>query len=56
MELEQHHAVKFLQIKGLKLDEIATELFNTYGRDVYAPPSTKYSLYQTKLGRTDLQM
>jgi hypothetical protein len=34
IELEQHHVIKFLEIKGLRLDEIATELFNIYSWDV----------------------
>jgi hypothetical protein len=29
MELKQRHVIKFLHVKDLKLDEIATELFNT---------------------------
>jgi hypothetical protein len=27
----------FVHVKGLRLDEIATELSNTYGQDAYAP-------------------
>jgi transposase len=55
MELEQRYVIRFLQVKGLKLNEIATELPNTYGRDASAPPSIKYWLHQIKLGRTDLK-
>jgi hypothetical protein len=33
MELKQRHVIKFLHIKSLKLNEIATEFSNTYGRD-----------------------
>jgi hypothetical protein len=29
MELEQRHGIKFLHVKNLKLDEIATELSGT---------------------------
>jgi hypothetical protein len=42
MELEQYHVIKFLHVKCLKLDEIATELSNTDGRNVHAPLSIKY--------------
>jgi hypothetical protein len=42
-------------MQSLKLDEIATELFNTDDRDVHAPPNIKYWLHRIKLGRTDLQ-
>jgi DUF1365 family protein len=42
MELNQRHAITFLHVKGLKLDEIAAELSNTYGRDTYVLPSIKY--------------
>jgi uncharacterized protein (DUF2132 family) len=42
MELKQRHVIKFLHGKGFKLDEIATELSNTYGWDEYAPPGIKY--------------
>jgi hypothetical protein len=44
MEPGQRHIMKFLHIKSLKLDEIATELFDTYGLDAYAPPSRKFLL------------
>jgi hypothetical protein len=46
MELEQRHIIKFLHLKGLKLDDIATELANVYGKDPYANPSIKYRLHQ----------
>jgi hypothetical protein len=55
MELEHRHVFKFLHAKGLKLDEIAMELSDTYGRDAYAPVSIKYWLHQGRLGRADLQ-
>jgi hypothetical protein len=45
MELERRHVLKFLHVKDLKADKIASELSSTYGRDAYAPPSIKYQLY-----------
>jgi hypothetical protein len=42
MELEKPRVLKLLDVKSLKIDEIATELSNTYGPDAYAPPSIKY--------------
>jgi hypothetical protein len=38
--MEQRHVIKFMQVKGLKLDEIAMELSNAYGRSASTPPST----------------
>jgi hypothetical protein len=39
---EEHHFIKFLHVNGLKFDEIATELSNTYGQDTCAPLTIKY--------------
>jgi hypothetical protein len=36
MELERRHVINVLQVKGLKLLEIAKALSNAYGRDAYA--------------------
>jgi hypothetical protein len=55
VELEQRDMIKILHVKGLKLDESATELSSTDGQAASAPPSIKYRLHQIKLGRTDLQ-
>jgi hypothetical protein len=55
MELEQQHIIKLLHLKGLKLQETATELSNAYGQDAYAKPSIKYWPSQIRLGRNDLQ-
>jgi hypothetical protein len=55
MELEQRHMIKFLHLKGLKLQEIATELSSAYGQNAHARRNIKYWLHQIKLGRTDLQ-
>jgi hypothetical protein len=54
MEVEQPCIIKFLHLKGLKLEDIAVELFTLYGEDAYTWPNIKYWLYQLKLGRTDL--
>jgi hypothetical protein len=56
MELEEHHVIKFLHVKGTKLNEIAPEPSGPYDRDVYFPPSMKYWLHQIRLGRTVLQI
>jgi hypothetical protein len=45
MEPERRHIIKFLHLKGLKLDDIVTELSDMYGHDAYAKPSIKYWLY-----------
>jgi hypothetical protein len=45
-----------LEVKGLKLAEIAPELSNTYGRDAYASPSIKYWLHQIKLNDIDFKI
>jgi hypothetical protein len=45
MKLKDRHLIEFLHVKGLKVDEIATELSNIYGRDVYSPPNIKYWRY-----------
>jgi transposase len=57
MELEQRRIIKFWHLKGLKLQEIATELFSAYIHmaRMRARPSIKYWLHQIKLERTDLQ-
>jgi hypothetical protein len=55
MEMEQRHVIKFLDVKGLKLDGVTTQLSTTYDQDADAPPGIKYLLHQIKLGRTDLQ-
>jgi hypothetical protein len=55
MDLEQHHIIKFLGIKGLELGEIPKALSSVYDLHAYTPPSTKYGHYQIKLGRTDLR-
>jgi hypothetical protein len=52
--LEQRHIIKFLHLKGLKLDDIVTELSDMYGQDAYAKPSIKYWLHQLRLRRKDL--
>jgi hypothetical protein len=54
MELKQHHVIRFVRIKGLKLGGIGQELSSAYGPDVYTPPSIQYWLHEIKLGRTDL--
>jgi hypothetical protein len=54
MELEQRHIIKFLHLKGLKLDDLVTELSDMYGQDAYAKPSIKYELHQLRLGRNNL--
>jgi hypothetical protein len=54
MDLEQRHVIRFLHLKGLKLDVIAVKFVDTYGQDAYAKPSIKYSIHQIKLGRIDL--
>jgi hypothetical protein len=55
LELEQRHIIKFLHLKGIKLQEIAAELSSAYGQDARAWWNIKYWLHQVKLGRTDLQ-
>jgi hypothetical protein len=54
MDMEQHHVVKILSIKGLKLGEIARELLSAYGSCGYAPPNIKDWLHQIKFGRANL--
>jgi hypothetical protein len=54
MDLEERHVIKFLHLKGLKLEAIAAELADAYGQDAYTKPSIKYWVHQIKLGRTDL--
>jgi hypothetical protein len=54
MKLEQRQVIKFLHLKGLKLDDIVTKLSNMYGQDVYAKSSIKQWLHQLRLGRKDL--
>jgi hypothetical protein len=54
MDLEERHVIKFLHLKGLKLEAIAVELADAYGQDAYTKPSIKYWVHQIKLGRTDL--
>jgi hypothetical protein len=53
MELEQHHIIRLLHLKGLKLHEIATKLSNLYGQDAYATLTIKYWLHQIKVRRTE---
>jgi hypothetical protein len=50
MELEQHHVIKFLHVKGLKLDETAKESSNIYDLDAYAPQIIKYWLHKSRSG------
>jgi peptide methionine sulfoxide reductase MsrA len=40
-DLEQLHIIKFSQIKGLKLGQIAKRLFNAYGPDSHTPPGIR---------------
>jgi hypothetical protein len=54
MELEQRHIIKFLHHKGLKLDNVVTELPDMYGQDACAKLSIKYWFHQLRLGRKDL--
>jgi hypothetical protein len=54
MELEHRHIIKFLHLKGLKLDGIATELSNMYDQDAYAKSRIKYWLYQLTRGRKNM--
>jgi hypothetical protein len=54
MDLEQRHVIRFLHLKGLKLDTIAAKLVATYGPEAYAKPSIKHWIHQIKLGRIDL--
>jgi hypothetical protein len=54
MELEQRHIIKFMHLKGLKLDDLVAELSDMYGQDAYAKPSIKYWLHQFRLGRKNL--
>jgi hypothetical protein len=54
MELEQHHIIKFLNIKGLKLGYIAVELSSLDGQDAYTRSSLKYCLHEHRLGRKDV--
>jgi hypothetical protein len=44
MEPEQCHIIECLHVRGLKPDEIATELTSPYGRDGHTPSSIKYLL------------
>jgi hypothetical protein len=55
MELNQHHVIKFRHLKGLKLDDIATEPLSRYGQDTCTKPSIKDSLHgetPPKFGRS----
>jgi hypothetical protein len=54
MELDERRIIKFLHLKGLKLDNIATKLSNLYGQDAHAKSSRKYWMHQLKLGTKDL--
>jgi hypothetical protein len=45
MEVEQRCIIKFLNLKGLKLEDIVVELFTLYGEDAYTRLSIKYWLY-----------
>jgi hypothetical protein len=55
MDLEQHHIIMFLRVKGLKHGEIAKELSRAHSPDAHSPASIKYWLHQIKLGRVDLR-
>jgi hypothetical protein len=50
MELKRRHIVKFLHLKGFKLDDIVTKLSNLYSQDVCARSSVKYWLHQLNPG------
>jgi hypothetical protein len=54
MDLEERHVIKFLHLKGLKLEAIAADLADAYGQDAYTKLSIKYWVHQIELGRTDL--
>jgi hypothetical protein len=56
MELGQRHIIKFLDPKGLILEDIATILSNLDGKGLSRKSSIKYWLPELKLGRKYLTM